>query len=448
MFKSSKLVVVVCLCFSVGLFAQPQVHFTSKLNQAKIPFEWTSNQIIIPIEMNGVSMNFLIDTGVSHCLIFDSHKAKQLGFSTDRPLYLRGLGNQPALKAYRVTIASFKLAGVEFKSLEGLVLPENEFDISRRLGKQIDGIIGYDIFAQYPVLIDYQRKFMLVNPNRLSKRWKKTKVIHFPLTFHARKPYIELDVKGLKTGKYLIDSGLSDALWLFSFDGAMHYPVFSDFLGTGINGDVYGYRGKLPKFNLKGLKMNDVKVAYPEVDSIQKTQIFQERMGSIGAELLSRFKVLINYPEKQISLYPTRQIKKPFYYNLSGLEFEYDGLQLVKKRLFPVQRNDENGQNGGIEILLRDRFKIEFHPNLTVTYVRPNSPADVSGIQVGDVIAEINNRQVYQISLEKVHGLLQKEPGDLVRMVINRNGKMIKHTFKLQSIFETIKPSLLSLEKQ
>lgn len=431
-------------------FAQPNIHFTSKSKEAKIPFDWTSNQIIIPVQINGVAMNFLIDTGVSHCLIFDSHKAKQLGFSKDHPIYLRGLGDQPALKAYRVTITSFALEELEFKFLEALVLPENEFVISRRLGTQVDGIIGYDFFAQYPVLIDYQRRFMVVNPQKLHNRWKKTKVIHSPLTFHARKPYIELEVDHLKSGKYLIDSGLSDALWLFSFDNKtpMHYPVFSDFLGTGINGDVYGYRGKLPLFNLKDLKINDVKVAYPEVDSIQKTQIFQERMGSIGAELLSRFKVLIDYPEKQISLYPTRRIQKPFYYNLSGLEFEYDGLQLIKKRVAPVQRNNENGQNRGIEILLRDRFEIQFHPTLTVTYVRPNSPADKSGIKIGDVMTEINGRKVYQMDLEKVHSLLQKEPGDIIRLLINREGEKMRFSFELQSIFETIKPSLLSLEKQ
>lgn len=347
-------------------------------------------------------------------------------------------------------MASFKLSGLEFKSLEGLVLPENEFVISRRLGKQVDGIIGYDFFAQYPVLIDYQRKFLIVNPSRFSKRWKKDKAIHLPLTFHARKPYIELEVNNLKRSKYLIDSGLSDALWLFPFDKdtPLNYPVFSDFLGTGINGDVYGYRGKLSEFNLKNLKIHDVKVAYPTIDSIQQAQIFEDRMGSIGAELLNRFKVLINYPEKQISLYPTRQLKKPFYYNLSGLEFEYDGMQLIKKRMAPVQRNDENGQNRGIEILLRDRFEIQFYPALTITYVRPNSPAHKSGIQIGDVVAEINSRKVYQMSLEKVHGLLQKEPGDVVRLLINRNGQNMKFSFKLQSIFETIKPSLLSLEKQ
>lgn len=87
MSKSTILLIALWSYCFVRLFAQPQVLFTSKSKQAKIPFEWTSNQIIIPVEMNGVSMNFLIDTGVSHCLIFDSHKAKQLGFSTDRPFF-------------------------------------------------------------------------------------------------------------------------------------------------------------------------------------------------------------------------------------------------------------------------------------------------------------------------------------------------------------------------
>ena len=58
--------------------------------------------MIIPIAIEGVEMKFLVDTGVGRTLIFDTHKAKQLGFDHDRPVFLRGLGDQPALEAYHV----------------------------------------------------------------------------------------------------------------------------------------------------------------------------------------------------------------------------------------------------------------------------------------------------------------------------------------------------------
>ncbi len=218
-------------------------------------------------------------------------------------------------------------------------------------------------------------------------------------------------------------------------------PVFEDFLGTGINGDVFGQRGKLSHFLLGAMELKNVKVAYPEVDSIQAIPIAKNRIGSIGAELLSRFKVLVDYPNAQISLMPTRQTNKPFYYNLSGLEIEYDGMRIVKQKLSNIQRN-ENKQNAGIEILLHDRFQLVLHPSMNISYVRPNSPADKAGIQEGDVLLQINGRKVYNMSLERVLGVLQKEPGERIRLIVERKGEKIKFNFTLQSIFDTISRSL------
>ena len=99
-------------------------------------------------------------------------------------------------------------------------------------------------------------------------------------------------------GNFLIDTGLSDALWLFSkdLDFEKATSVFEDFLGTGINGDVYGERGKIPSLVLGKTFLNQVKVAYPSVKNFDSLALEKNRLGSIGAELLSRFVLLIDYP--------------------------------------------------------------------------------------------------------------------------------------------------------
>ena len=432
------------LCAPLG--AQSKFSFAHNKTEAKIPFHLKSNLIIVPVVINGVELNFLVDTGVSFTLIFDNHKAKQLGLATDQPYMLRGLGNQPALEAYRVSLTHLQIGDLSFVEHDALVLPENEFELSRRMGTQIDGIIGHDLFSDYPVLIDYQRKFLRINPTSLARRWKSDKILHFPLLFHRRKPHIQLDVpqmdKGTIQGELMLDTGLSDAVWLFpsARDVVQIPPVFDDFLGTGINGDVFGQRGKLSRFLLGSKELKDVKVAYPQVDSIQASPIAENRIGSIGAELLSRFKVLIDYPNAKISFMPTQQTKKPFYYNLSGLEIEYDGMRVVKQKLASIQRN-ENEQNRGIEIVLHDRFQLVLHPSMAVSYVRPNSPAHKAGILVGDVLLQINGRKVYDMPLEHVLGVLQKEPGERIRLIVERKEKKIKFNFTLQSFFDTISQS-------
>ena len=332
-------------CFS---FAQSQLYLPQQ-SKAKISFEWKSNLIIIPVNIQGVALNFLVDTGVGYTLIFDNHKAQQLGFSQDHPYLLRGLGDQPALKAFQVEIKRLDIANFYIENLTALVLPESEFHLSKRIGTHVDGIIGYDLFEHFPVLINYPRRYLEINPVQIQKHWKKKKTASLALYFYKRKPYLELTIpqpdKATIKGNFLIDTGLSDALWLFSkhLDFKKSSPVFEDFLGTGINGDVYGERGKIPSLVLGKTFLNQVKVAYPSVKNFDSLALEKNRLGSIGAELLSRFVLLIDYPNKQLLLKPTAKTADPFYYNLSGLELAYQGTQIVKRRLPSVERKVVQG---------------------------------------------------------------------------------------------------------
>lgn len=234
----------------------------------------------------------------------------------------------------------------------------------------------------------------------------------------------------------MIDTGLSDALWLFSKDLDFEKvpPVFEDFLGTGINGDVYEERGKIPSFVLGKTLLNEIKVAYPAVKFFDSLALEKNRLGSIGAELLSRFKVLIDYPNKQLMLKPTHKTSDPFYYNLSGIELAYEGNQIVKQRLPSVERKGSTG-NDGIEILLQDRYRLSFHPALKITYVRPNSPAEYAGLRSGDILIQINGRKIHEMSLEKVLAILQKEPGEKIKLTVKRENHLRKFTLRLQSFF-------------
>lgn len=432
---------VLCFCHCIS-FAQSQLFLPQK-SKAKISFEWKSNLIIIPISIQGVELNFLVDTGVGHTLIFDNHKAQQLGFNQDHPYLLRGLGDQPALKAFQVKIKRLHIANFHIENITALVLPESEFILSKRIGTHIDGIIGRDLFVHFPVLINYPRKYIEINPVRRLERWKKRKTSRLPLHFYKRKPYVKLTIPQLNkptiNGNFLIDTGLSDALWLFSqdLDFEKAPPVFEDFLGTGINGDVYGERGKIPALVFGKTLLNEIKVAYPAVKTFDSLALEKNRLGSIGAELLSRFKVLIDYPNKQLMLKPTHKTSDPFYYNLSGIELAYEGTQIVQQRLPSVERKGNTGNNG-IEILLRDRYKLSFHPALKITYVRPNSPAEYAGLRSGDILIQINGRKIHEMTLEKVLAILQKEPGEKIKLTVKREDHLRKFTFRLQSFFSSL----------
>ena len=71
-------------------------------------------------------------------------------------------------------------------------------------------------------MINYPLKYLEINPVKTLKRWKKKNTVSLPLYFFRGKPYVELALPQIGSpeimGNFLIDTGLSDALWIFSND--------------------------------------------------------------------------------------------------------------------------------------------------------------------------------------------------------------------------------------
>ena len=102
-------------------------------------------------------------------------------------------------------------------------------------------------------------------------------------------------------GRVLIDMGNSDALMLIpsklnNFD--IKPPFIDDYIGQGFNGEIYGKRNRIRSLELGPFTMDYPLVAYPELSSLQHATFVSERVGSIGNELLRRFKVVFDYPNK------------------------------------------------------------------------------------------------------------------------------------------------------
>lgn len=69
----------------------------------RINFEFISNLIIIPIEVNGVELSFVLDTGVSKPILFNLSQRDSIDLKNAKTFYLHGLGAEGKLKALRST---------------------------------------------------------------------------------------------------------------------------------------------------------------------------------------------------------------------------------------------------------------------------------------------------------------------------------------------------------
>ena len=440
------------LCFVCFLFfgfstlaqeQSPQFRFLKRRQSTQLSFELINNLIVIPVWVNGQKLSFLLDSGVGMTLLFNNARVSKLYFPEKNAFKLMGLGQGEALQAYLTRGNTLQLGKIKASHLSLLLVDENDFEFAKRMGTQIDGVLGHAFFKDFTIKINYESQKITVYQSPL-KKLHVSKSQWYPLTFYKDKPHIPMTFslqKGhLQKGFFLIDTGSSDALWLFDQRAGIQKtaPTFDDYLGRGINGNIFGSRGKISYVQLASEKLQRVKVAYPEMENFQSIAIHPQRLGSIGGELLRRFTVFMDYPNQRIGLVPNRTINDPFYFNLSGIELQHNGVELVRKKLNNANNvmTDESGNNQGIEIFLRDVIRYELQNIIEVTHVREGSPAANAGVKVGDVLDRINGRKLHHLKLHQVIGLLQRKPGKKIKLSLRRQGALVTLRFVLQPLFD------------
>ena len=297
------------LCFnSWVVIAQGQFFLKDKVSE-KIDFEFAANLIIIPIEINGVELSFVLDTGVSKPILFNLTANDSLDLRNTKTFYLHGLGADGKIEALKSSYNRFKIGDVIGTSQDLYVVFDSDINFTPRLGVVVHGIIGYDIFKDFIVEINYNSKYIRLHKpeffkNKKSKKWKS-----ISLEIHNKKPYldaiIELNNKQ-ENVKLLIDTGSSDALWLFENRIKGLFPkdslYFRDYLGKGLSGSVYGKRSKVEGFNIDSFELNNVNVAYPDSSSINTNKIYNKRNGSLGGDILKRFNLYVDYTNEKLYL--------------------------------------------------------------------------------------------------------------------------------------------------
>src|SRR5690606_7654375 len=92
----------ICFCLLLSqLYGQPGFEFDPGVRKDKIKFELVNNLIIIPVELNGLQLSFLLDTGVNTTVLFDLKDQDYLDFPNAEKVKLRGIGNDTYIEALK-----------------------------------------------------------------------------------------------------------------------------------------------------------------------------------------------------------------------------------------------------------------------------------------------------------------------------------------------------------
>ena len=344
---------------------------------ATLPFHRYMNLIFLDVGVNGAGpLSFNLDSGLETSVL-DSAQAQGLG------LELRERQQVP------VPGGSVELAvadGVRF-GIEGLALPPRRVTtlpltiFAPVLGRPIHGTLGHDLFSTYVVEIDYAaERLRLYAPDSYVYRGSGEIL---PLTIEDNQPFVAAEIiqpgRAPIPAKIKIDTGSADALGLNgSFVQATglipqtQRSVPSP--GVALGGITENFVARLGALRLGRFTLPNIVAGYSR--DLRRGG----DAGTMGGEVLRRFRVIFDYARRRLILEPNQHLDEPFRYDSSGL--------------FLVTE----AQNSAALKILR---------------VGPDTPAAEAGLREGDVITAIDGAA--PPSLERVREMLSR-PGERRRL--------------------------------
>ena len=262
-----------------------------------------------------------------------------------------------------------------------------------------DGIIGYSLFGRFVVELDYDRQLMRLHDPDSYETPSDAHVL--PLAIRNRLPYVTLQV-AVGGGEpfdaeVVVDLGASHAISLNTDESdqvTVPEEALTAVLGRGISGPVRGQVGRLTSLGLGGAQLDDVLASFP-VSEHQNPRDVDSMAGNLGSDVLRRFKTTFDYAGGRLILEPNESFSEPFRFDHSGM------------RLWP-----------GSE--------------LKVEHVIAGSPAQESGIQVGDVVTHINGEAVSGKDYGDVKKTLMV-PGE-VRLSLRRGEQVLEKMLVLRRL--------------
>ncbi len=263
--------------------------------QVAVPGRMVSNLLLVEATASGAGpYYFLVDTGSSVSLVSDRLAAMVPGFRPNTMLaptqVVSAAGGATMLGT--TTLPSLEFGSVRFAGVRAAVY--DFVDFSNHLGITVDGIIGFPVFRDHLLTLDYPRNRVVLTP-RFPARAIPGIAIPFALEDGTR-PIVNVAL-GDKTFMALLDSGSDLA---FTLDATGLNPAFKAGPRTGpvvatLSGNAPRQIGRLAD----DLVLGTAEIREPRV-------MLTDQLSTIGAEILRHFTLTFDQRRALVILTPER----------------------------------------------------------------------------------------------------------------------------------------------
>lgn len=393
-----KLIKTICLLLLCCRLSAQNDEFPPAKLLTSFKFEQlTGGIIILHATLNDFpdTLNFILDTG-SGGISLDTLTALYYKLPlepSDRTV--RGIGGIKNINYYKNGTLHFP--GLDVERLDFHI---NDYEILTEVyGLRVDGIIGFSFLRRYIVSIDYDKQLMSVYmPGKYEYPKKGTTLkptfASIPITNH----YVQDERSYLLN--FYFDTGAG--LCVLMSEQFMQDSVFISKRKKSVNTQVEGLIGKI---NMRLTTMKRMKIG-PYKFSKVPIHVYSDSMnvlgypsikGLLGSDLLRRFNIVLNYPERTIHLTPNSHMRDPFDYSYTGMSYYF------------------------------------IEGKIIITEIQQGSPAEKAGLMPGDIIFGVESNFSNNISQYKM--LLQNQ-GQKVRILIFRNSVPQMFELKVGSILK------------
>jgi hypothetical protein len=343
--------------------------------------------------------------GSSHSLL-DLDLARELKLTvTNIEKGVQGAGETPS-ESGQVAVKTLALPGVSYRVGEMVAIPLTRI-VGPAEGRAIRGTLGFDLLEQVVVEIDYARRQVTFHDaDHFDYRGNGAIV---PITLEDGHAFFSAEVETSDhkrvTGQFLVDTGARMALVLNTPVVNEHDLLKTDppplraTVGRGVGGPLTHYVSRV-----RTLRFGDVTIDQPIATlSQERAGVFSsgDFAGLIGAEVLRRHHLFIDYPHKRLIFEkPDGPPAEPYEFDMSGLFIATQG----------------------------DGYK-----TVVIESVTNNSPAAKAGVKPGDRLESVDGKPVTDYSLDALRQQWQ-HPGAEVRLVLRRGTEAIHTHFVLKRL--------------
>ncbi len=276
----------------------------SNINTIYIPFQLAGRLMVVEARAGNIKGKFIVDTG-SERLLLNAHHFPHL-----RGDKVESIGNTGGVEnVFIKTIDTVHLDQLKIIHLRAHILDLSHIEKSKKTS--IIGILGYEVFREFELLIDFPNKRIVLN--RLSRRGlaiqplMPTEIPVDSLDFDLVKHMIVL--KGAVNGsalRFILDSGAELNLLDRSAGKKvlLHFTIINRVKMIGANQlPIEVLAGTLNKVSCGKQSCGEMRTLITSLDEMN-AMLGTSVQGVLGYEFLYNRRVLINYRKEKIYFYP------------------------------------------------------------------------------------------------------------------------------------------------